>query len=121
MAKILIVDDSKLARDIVGRSLEDAGHEVIGVDPISLYDVLKVVREGRPELVITDYNMPNLSAESLVRALREDQFLKGLRVMVLSANRDAEAVQSMLQRGVDGFAFKGNTAVLVERVREQLS
>jgi len=120
MAKIVIVDDSKLARDEVTRALEDAGHEVIGVDPASLYDVLKVVREGRPGLVITDYNMPSLRAESLVRALREDPFLGGLMVMVLSANRDAEAVRSMLERGVDGFAFKGNTAVLVERVRELL-
>lgn len=82
--------------------------------------MLKVVREQKPDLVITDYNMPHLHAESLVRAIREDQFLKGLPIMVLSANRDAEAVRSMLERGVDAFAFKGNTAILVERVRELL-
>jgi len=120
MAKIVIVDDSKLAREIVCRALEEAGHEVLMADPLSLYDVLKVIREGRPSLVITDYNMPSLKAESLVRAVREDPFLKGLLVMVLSANRDAEAVRSMLERGVDGFAFKGNTAILVERVRDLL-
>jgi len=120
MPKILVVDDSKLARDIVARLLVDAGYESIVVDPISLYDVLKAIREAMPDMVITDYNMPFLSAESLVRAIREDQFLKGLVVMVLSSNRDAEAVGSMVQRGVDGFSLKGNNAVMIERVRELL-
>jgi len=45
MAKIVIVDDSKLVRDLVARSLVDEGHEVQVVDPISLFDVLKVVRQ----------------------------------------------------------------------------
>ena len=64
--------------------------------------------------------MPLLSAESLVRALREDPFLKDLKIMVLSSNHDADAVKAMLDRGVDAYAFKGNTGVLVERVRELL-
>jgi CheY-like chemotaxis protein len=121
MTKIVVVDDSKLARDLVARALAEAGHEVHPVAPTSLYEVLKVIREVLPRLVITDYNMPILNAETLVRTLREDPFLKDLLVMVLSANRDADVVSAMLQQGVDGYAFKGNQAVLVERVRALLA
>ncbi len=62
--------------------------------------------------------MPRLSAESLLRALREDQFLTDLVVMVLSSDQDAGLAGSMLNRGVDGFAFKGNTAVLLEHTKD---
>jgi two-component system phosphate regulon response regulator PhoB len=117
MAKITIVDDSKLVRDLIRRSLGDLDHEVQVVDPQSLFDVLKAVREFMPALVITDYHMPNCSSESLVRALREDPHLKALKILVLSAHHDDEAVKRMMQRGIDGFLFKGNTPMLVERVR----
>jgi CheY-like chemotaxis protein len=120
MAKIIVVDDSKLARDIVAKALAEAGHDVQVVEPLSVFDVLKAIRETKPHLVVTDYNMPHVKAETLVRVLREDPYLPDLKVMVLSANHDSEAVSSMLQRGVDGYAFKGNIGILVERVKEVL-
>lgn len=118
MAKITVVDDSKLVRDLISRSLVGLGHEVQAVDPLSLFDVLKAVRGFMPEVVITDYHMPHCSAESLVRALREDSSLKHLKILVLSAHHDEDIVTSMLQRGVDAFVFKGHTPTLLARVRE---
>lgn len=121
MARIVVVDDRKLARDIDARSLTDAGHEVHLADPASLFEVLRAVRELQPRMVILDNELPHVSAETLVRVLREDPFLKDLLILVLSANHAADAVSRMLRQGVDGYAFKGNQAVLVEHVRSLLA
>jgi CheY-like chemotaxis protein len=118
MAKITIVDDAKLLRDLIRRSLVGLGHEVQAVDPLSLFDVLKAVRGFMPEVVVLDSHMPGCSAESLVRALREDSRLKHLKILVLSDHHDEEVVTSMLRRGVDGFVLKGHTPTLLARVRE---
>jgi CheY-like chemotaxis protein len=121
MAKIVVVDDSKLARDVVGRAMEDAGHTVVTVDPISLFEVLKAVREFMPQVVITEYQLSRCNSESLVRTLREDPFLKDLKILALSSYHDAEAVSRMVERGVDSFLFKGDAATLVERIRYLLA
>jgi two-component system invasion response regulator UvrY len=120
MPRILVIDDSKLVRDLIGRTLGEAGHQTQAVNPTSLFDVLKAAREFKPDAVITDYHMPACSAESLVRTLREDPLLEQVRILVLTAHRDDDAVKRMLDRGVDGFVFKGNTATLLERVKELL-
>ena len=120
MAKIIIVDDSKSMRDLVRRSLMGVGHEVETVDPLSLFDVLKAIRGFMPTVVITDYLMPECSAESLVRALREDSSLKHIKVLVLSAHQDENIIASMLRRGVDGYVFKGHAPTLLTRVQAMI-
>jgi CheY-like chemotaxis protein len=121
MPRIAFIDDSKLVRDLISRSLLEAGHEVLAVNPLSLFDVLKATREFMPDAVITDYHMPGCSAESLVRALREDPVLENLKILVLTSDHDNDIVKRMLDRGVDGFVFKGSTTTLLDRVKELFS
>jgi CheY-like chemotaxis protein len=122
MAKILVVDDSRMARDLVCSPLEEAGHEVLGVDPSSLLNVLNKVAEFGPDLVITDYQMPNCNGESLVRAIREDPTFKQTPIMLLTANRDEEIVRRLSGYGISGFLYKGKgMQELVSQVSEILS
>ncbi len=120
MPRITFIDDSKMVRDLICRALVEAGHQVLAVNPLSLFDVLKATREFMPDAVITDYHMPGCSAESLVRALREDPLLEKVKILVHTSHRDDEAVKRMLDRGVDGFVFKGSTSTLLDRVKELL-
>jgi DNA-binding response OmpR family regulator len=121
MPRIVIIDDSKLVRDFIFRTLEGAGHSVLSIDPISLFDVLKATRDFKPEVVITDFHMPTCSAESLVRAFREDRMLEGVKILVLTARHDGEMVDRMLNRGVDAFVFKGNITLLLDRIKDLTS
>ena len=119
MAKILVVDDSSLARHLASAPLEEAGHRVLGVEPASLFDVLASAYEFRPDLIITDYQMPNCNGLSLVRAIREDPSLGRIRIMVLTAHRDNELMERLLTLGIDGILFKGKgMQELVDRVGE---
>ncbi len=69
--RLLIVDDSRVMRQIVVRTLRQAGydgHEV--VEAVDGVDALAKVQEHAPDLVLSDWNMPNMTGIELLRALR---------------------------------------------------
>ena len=106
MARIAIVDDSRLARTFTVSCLKKLGHELVELEPTSLFDVIKVLRATPPDLILLDFLMPNCPGTSLVRALHEDPNLRDTRIILISAHHDEE-IQERLQRlGVDAFLSK---------------
>jgi two-component system chemotaxis response regulator CheY len=69
--KILVADDSRVMRQIVVRTLRQAGyghHDV--VEACDGKDALLKVHEEQPDLVLSDWNMPNMSGLDLLSSLR---------------------------------------------------
>jgi two-component system chemotaxis response regulator CheY len=69
--RILVVDDSRVMRQIVVRTLRQAGfdgHEV--VEAVDGADGLDKVAAHAPDLVLSDWNMPNMTGIEFLRALR---------------------------------------------------
>jgi len=106
MGKIMIVDDSRLARVFTASCLSRHGHEVQEVDPTSIFDVLKAVKEAAPDLLIMDFLMPNCPGTSLARVCHEDPELGPLRILVLTAHRDDEVTRRLKGMGVAEVMFK---------------
>ena len=106
MARIAIVDDSRLARTFTVSCLNNLGHDLVEVDPTILFDVIKLLRDNPPDLVLMDYLMPNCSGTSLARAFREDPAFLKLRILMISAHRDEEIVELLGRLGVDDFLSK---------------
>jgi CheY-like chemotaxis protein len=122
MARIAIVDDSRLARTFTVSCLKKLGHELVEVDPSSLFDVIKLLREQPPQLLIMDFLMPNCPGTSLARAFREDPALKDVRILMVSAHRDEEVQERLKRLGVDAFLAKPFEAqALVELVEGLLA
>ncbi len=69
--KVLIADDSRVMRQIVLRTLRQAGfsHHTF-VEAVDGADALDKIREHSPELVLSDWNMPNKTGIELLRSLR---------------------------------------------------
>lgn len=106
MARIAIVDDSRLARTFAMSCLRKLDHEVVEVDPTSIFEVLTALRESQPELIVMDFLMPLCPGTSLVRSCREDAALKDVKILMVTAHHDEE-VQTRLERmGVDRFLHK---------------
>ncbi|WP_444756842.1 response regulator [Pseudomonas sp. A014] len=82
MNSILIVDDEYLIADILGFALEDEGFLVEKAS--NGRKALEALREKRVDLVITDYMMPVLNGEELVRAIRDELQLADLPVILMS-------------------------------------
>jgi two-component system chemotaxis response regulator CheY len=70
--RILIVDDSKGMRGIVKRALRAAGIGEHTCDEASNgLEALKFIHQTKPDLVLTDWNMPEMSGLELLKTLRE--------------------------------------------------
>ena len=71
--KILIVDDSKAMRMIVTRTLRQAGYgDHVFVEAVDGSDGLAKVASESPDLVLSDWNMPEMTGIELLKALRAD-------------------------------------------------
>ena len=82
MALIVIAEDEFLIADVLSIMLEEAGHEVEAA-PHGLA-ALTLVKERRPELVITDFMMPLMTGLELAQAIREDDELSKIPIILVS-------------------------------------
>jgi CheY-like chemotaxis protein len=67
--KILIADDDRLARAMLGDLLADLGHTVVAAENGA--DAVALAARERPDVVVVDFLMPRLSGLDAVRAMRE--------------------------------------------------
>ncbi len=73
--KILIVDDSSAMRMIVRRTLREAGYGHLEVQQASDgNEALAVIHKDPPDLILSDWNMPNKSGLELLEALNEEGY-----------------------------------------------
>jgi len=117
MARILLIDDDGPLLDMLSLALEDAGHEVDIADDGQAG--LERYQAWRPEIVVSDINMPRLDGFSLCRQLRES----GETVpFILLTSRDSEIDEALgLELGADDYVTKPlRTRVLLARVNALL-
>lgn len=121
MALIAIVDDSRLARTFNAAALKRLGHDLLEVEPRSLGEVLGILRERRPKLLLMDYLMPECPGPQLVRACYEDPNLQGMQVVLLTAHREDDVRERLQDLGVKRILLKPvNPKVLEETVSQLL-
>ncbi|GAA2877065.1 hypothetical protein Acy02nite_06860 [Actinoplanes cyaneus] len=81
---IVVAEDHDDIRYVLKRSLERAGHRVVvAADGAS---ALAAVREHRPDLVVTDVDMPRMTGLDLCRAIRADDDLRHIPIVVASGS-----------------------------------
>src|SRR3954465_10509158 len=83
MSVVLVADDEPAVLDALSQVVEDLGHQVMRAHDGR--EALQLAREQKPHLVVTDHMMPRLSGLDLVRQLREDDVLRDVPVLLLSA------------------------------------
>lgn len=103
---VLVVDDSRMVRESLGRTLEGQGYRV--AKAVDGQDALEQLQSGGFDLVVSDVEMPRLDGFNLVRRLRAlDQPLASLPVLILSS-RDQESDRiTGMEAGADRYLAKG--------------
>jgi len=119
MAHILIADDSATMRLIISQTLQRAGWRVESAR--NGQEALHSARLRRPDLVVSDLNMPVLDGLGFIRGLRADEALQHLPVLVLTTEDDNASKQAARALGVASWIYKPvDPTLLVERVRAHL-
>lgn len=115
MIKILIVEDDPAIAEIHRRFVQRlAGFEVLGV-ALTLFDAREQITILKPDLVLLDVWLPDGEGFSLLRELRQSG--AHLDVILLTAAREAAALQEAMRLGVVDFILK---PVVFERLRDTL-
>jgi CheY-like chemotaxis protein len=87
--RILIADDHDEMRQLVVELLADQGYEIRQAADTDA--VLEQVGSQRPDLLILDVNMPGAGGIAALKAIRDNEDLNGMRVLVLSGSVDLAA------------------------------
>lgn len=74
MLRVLIADDSRVMRQIVIRTLRQAGYDWDVREAADGVEALAAVQADEPDLVLSDWNMPNMTGIELLHALRAEGF-----------------------------------------------
>jgi YesN/AraC family two-component response regulator len=88
--KLLIVDDSKLARMAVIRALNSCYPDWQRIEAGSAADALKLVQDEKPHIALVDFNMPNRDGLDLAADLRA--LTPDMPIGIISANHQQEVV-----------------------------
>ena len=104
MARIIIADDDEIVGEIARDALIAAGHGV-GLLPDGK-SALAVVKAKRPDLVILDCNMPELSGLLVLREMRKSLDLFKIPVMILTGRTSEQDVELALYQGANDYLKK---------------
>lgn len=111
--KFLIVDDFATMRRIVRNLLKELGHQ--NADEAEDGEAaLRKLKGGGFDFVVSDVNMPNMNGFDLLRQIRADGALKGLPVLMVTAEAKKEDIIAAAQAGASGYIVKPFTKATLE-------
>jgi len=111
--RILIVDDFSTMRRIVKNLLNDLGYTNTA-EADDGTTALTALHQSHFDFVVTDWNMPGMTGIDLLKAIRADDKLKHLPVLMVTAEAKREQIIDAAQAGVNGYIIKPFTAQTLE-------
>ena len=111
--RILVVDDFSTMRRIVRQLLKELGFNNIEEAEDGAMALSKLQNEPF-DFVISDWNMPNMPGIDLLRAIRGDEKLKHLPVLMITAEARKENIIEAAQAGASGYIVKPFTAATLD-------
>ena len=101
--KFLVVDDSATMRRILMNALKKMGHEEF-VEAEDGEVALKKLKEGGIEVIITDWNMPNMSGLDLILAVRETD--REIPILMVTTNAAKDDIIQAIKAGATNYIVK---------------
>lgn len=102
--KVLIGDDSKLARCVISQSIADLGLQILEANAGN--SVIRAINKQKPNLVILDLSMPYPDGLTILRKIREDKDFKKLPVIICSVEGGHYERTLSEQLGVSAYIIK---------------
>lgn len=117
--KILLVDDSKTMRSIQKSVLSQLGYTKIE-EACDGQDALSKVGAFKPDLMLVDWNMPNMDGLTFVKAFRQND--KATPIIMVTTESEKSRVIEAIKAGVNNYVVKPFTPeALSQRITETLT
>jgi len=116
--RFLIVDDFSTMRRIVRNLLKEIGYQNAEEAEDGAI-ALNMLKASKFDFVVSDINMPNMNGFELLKSIRADEGLKGIPVLMVTAEAKKEDIVLAAQSGANGYIVKPFTkATLEEKVQK---
>lgn len=120
--RILVVDDASFIRDMVKKHLRDRIADVEVIDAVDGNRALAAMKQQTMDLILSDWEMPNMSGEELLRTVRSDERTAKTPFIMISSRGDRDHVVKAIQSGVSDYLSKPFTPdELLRKVFKQLN
>lgn len=117
---ILFVEDSPTMRRIILNSLKQIGFKET-IEAENGLDALDKLQEKQIDLVLTDWNMPEMNGEELVGKLRTSTSYKDVPIIMVTTRGMQDDVMTAVKAGVNGYIVKPfSTDVLKQKISQVL-
>jgi two-component system chemotaxis response regulator CheY len=119
--KVLVVDDSLTMRKIVSNCLKVMGLENV-VQAVDGMDALeKLQANADVEIILCDWNMPNLNGFEFLVKMRENEANKGIIFIMVTTESEKESVVKAIKAGANNYVLKPFTPeALKDKVQQTL-
>jgi len=117
--KFLVVDDFSTMRRIVKNLLQELGYNDI-TEADDGNTALPLLKAGSFDILITDWNMPGMPGLDLLKAVRADEKLAKMPVLMLTAEAKREQIIEAAQAGVSGYVIKPFTAITLKEKLDKI-
>ncbi|PHM73748.1 chemotaxis response regulator CheY [Xenorhabdus kozodoii] len=111
--RFLVVDDFSTMRRIVRNLLKELGFNNVD-EAQDGAEALAKLRSAEFDFVISDWNMPNIDGLELLKAIRSEEQLAALPVLMVTAEAKKENIIAAAQAGASGYVVKPFTAATLE-------
>ncbi len=116
---ILVVDDDRVNRALLARTLEALGHDVLTAP--NGREALALLRTQTPDIVLLDIVMPEIDGVAVLEQIKRDPALRAVPVIMISALEDFDSVVRCIELGAEDYLQKPFDAVLLRaRIRAGL-
>jgi two-component system chemotaxis response regulator CheY len=115
--KILVVDDSAMMRKIIIKNMRDCGFAIDTVEAGDGVEAIKIFTAGGIEVVITDWNMPNMDGLALVKEIRKLDPEKKIPIIMVTTEVTPDKVKEAVMAGATNYIGKPFTP---EKLKEKL-
>lgn len=115
--EILVVDDSRLARKMISRTLNKMGIEKI-TEAADGAEAKPLIQDKIFDLIVTDFNMPEVDGHELLRFIRNESNQSSVPVLMVTTEGDASKLAAVQNDGVSAIVDKPFEVAEVKRLIE---
>lgn len=113
--RALVVDDSRAIRVVIGRLLKELGFEV--VEAGNGREALARLHESRPDVILVDWNMPEMNGFEFLVAVREEAAFTDVPLMMVTTETEVNQMSRALEAGANEYVMKPfSREALVEKL-----
>ena len=117
--RILVVDDSFMARRLINRTLEKMGFSQISIAENGR-EAVPLIQSQHFDLIITDYNMPEMDGHELLKFIRQESQQSKVPVMMVTTEGDESKLSAVQHEGVSAIMDKPFDAKSVKQLLESV-